>query len=271
MRDAIARGYVVAATDYTGLGTPLPHPYLVQASAAHDMIDSVRAARAIAAAGAGRRYAVRGESQGGHAALSAGEYAARYAPELALVGVAAAAPPTDLVANLSGGADPSVRAFLTAFTAYSWSQHFGAPLATLGNRSTAGLIRRLARNNCVTLGAKPRLGTVIGVLALRRDLKGVDLGRRQPWARIARENSPGQRPAGAPLFIAQNEGDVIVSPAVTRAFVEKLCRRRERVRFVTLATPGGHPTSATDSAPATFDWLDARFAGARAPSDCAFG
>lgn len=268
MRDALARGYVIAATDYTGLGTSLPNPYLVGASVAHDMIDSVRAARAIPGAGAGNRYVVWGESQGGHAALFAGEYAASYAPDLRLVGVAAAAPPTDLVANLSGGSDPSVRAFLTAFTAYSWSQHFGAPLSSLGNRSTQGIITRLARNNCVTLGSKPRLGTVIGVLALRRDLKGVDLGQRQPWARIARDNSPGQRPAGAPLFIAQNGNDVIVSPAVTRAFVQKLCRRGERVRYLTLATKGGHPTSATDSATATFDWMDARFAGARAPSDC---
>lgn len=268
MRDALARGYVIAATDYTGLGTSLPNPYLVGASVAHDMIDSVRAARAIPAAGAGSRYVVWGESQGGHAALFAGEYAASYAPELRLVGVAAAAPPTDLVANLSGGTDPSVRAFLTAFTAYSWSEHFGAPLSSLGNRRTAGIITRLARNNCVTLGSKPRLGTVVGVLALRRDLKGVDLGRLQPWAGIARANSPGQRPAGGPLFIAQNTTDVIVSPAVTRAYVDKMCRRGERVRFITFATKGGHPASATDSATATFDWMDARFVGARAPSDC---
>ena len=49
----------------------------------------------------------------------------RYAPELQLVGVAAGAPPTDLVQNLSPGSDPSIRAFLTAFTAYSCRCAFG--------------------------------------------------------------------------------------------------------------------------------------------------
>ena len=269
MTAAIARGYVIAATDYTGLGTPLPNPYLVGASVAHDMLDSVRAARAIRGAGAGDRYVVWGESQGGHAALFAGEYARSYAPELKLVGVAAAAPPTDLVANLNGGKDPSIRAFMTAFTAYSWSEHFGAPLSTLGNKSTAGIITRLARNNCVSLGGKPKIGMVLGVLTLRRDLKNVDLGRLQPWAGIARKNSAGQRPAGGPLFIAQNTTDVIVSPAVTHDYVKKMCRRGERVRYITFATKGGHPASATDSATQTFDWMDARFAGRPAPSDCA--
>lgn len=268
MSAAIARGYVIAATDYAGLGTPLPHPYLVGASAAHDMLDAVRAARAMPQAGAGERYVVWGESQGGHAALFAGEYAARYAPELKLVGVAAAAPPTELAANLTGGKDPSIRAFMTAYTAYSWSEHFGAPLATLGNRQTAGIITRLARNNCVALGGKPKLGMIIGVLVLRRDLRNVDLGRLQPWARIAQDNSAGQRPPGGPLLIAQNSTDVIVSPAVTHDFVRQLCRRGERVRYITFATKGGHPASAQDSATATFDWMDARFAGRAAPSDC---
>lgn len=69
-----------------------------------------------------------------------------YAPDLKLMGVVAAAPPTDLVENLRSGSDPSVRALMTAFTAYSWSQHFGVPLTTLGNRSTRGIINRLAQN-----------------------------------------------------------------------------------------------------------------------------
>ena len=38
-------GYAIAATDYPGLGTPGPHPYLVGDSEARAVIDSVRAAR----------------------------------------------------------------------------------------------------------------------------------------------------------------------------------------------------------------------------------
>lgn len=264
---ALARGYVVVATDYAGLGTPQPHPYLVGASAAHSVLDSVRAARLLPGAGAGASFAVWGESQGGHAALITGELARSYAPDLRLVGVAAAAPPTDLVANLTGGTDPSVRAFLTAFTAHSWSRHFRISLSTIGRPATARLIGRLAQN-CLAIGKKPKLGTVIGIMALRRDLKGVDLGRIQPWARTARANSAGQRAPGAPLFIAQNSKDVIVSPGVTLAFARRLCTRGARVRYMTMATPGGHVTSGADSATLTLDWIGARFAGTRAPSDC---
>lgn len=181
--------------------------------------------------------------------------------------VAAAAPPTDLAENLRAGSDPAIRAFLTAFTADSWSRHFGAPLSTLGNRATAGVITRLARNNCIELGSKPRSGTVLGVLVLRRDLKGVDLGRIEPWARIARANSPAARDPGAPMLIAQNPRDFVVGAAITQAHARRLCRAGARVRY--LAIKGkGHETSAADSAAATLDWIDARFAGAPASSSC---
>ena len=46
----LAHGYVVVATDYEGLGTPGVHAYLVGLSEARAVLDSVRAARNLAAA-----------------------------------------------------------------------------------------------------------------------------------------------------------------------------------------------------------------------------
>ena len=92
-------GHVVAVTDYEGLGTDGVHPYLVGESEGRSAIDIVRAVGAMdldtgfATTG---RYAVAGLSQGGHAALWAGQVAPHYAPELDLVGVVAAAPAADL-------------------------------------------------------------------------------------------------------------------------------------------------------------------------------
>ena len=265
---AITRGYVVVATDYAGLGTPQPHPYLIGGSAGRSVLDAVRAARAIPEAGAGSRFAVWGESQGGHASLWTGQIAQQYAPDLSLMGVAAAAPPTEMIDNLTGGTDPSVRAFMTAFTAHSWSQHFGVSLRTLGSKSTGDIIARLAKNNCVALGAKPKMGMMIGIAVLRARLKNVDLGRISPWKDIARDNSPAPRDYGVPFLIAQNDADVIVAPDVTREFVRKLCRSGARLRYVTIVGAGGHSTSATDSTDVTLDWIDDRFAGERAPTDC---
>ena len=85
-------GYVVAATDYEGLGTPGLHPYLVGESEGRSVLDAARAARGLKAAAVGRKALVVGLSQGGQAALFAGELAASYAPELRVLGVAAEAP-----------------------------------------------------------------------------------------------------------------------------------------------------------------------------------
>lgn len=51
-------GYAVVATDYQGLGTPGPHPYLVGKAEALAVLDSVRAAHHLAQAGAGTTFAV---------------------------------------------------------------------------------------------------------------------------------------------------------------------------------------------------------------------
>ena len=60
------------------------------------MIDIVRAARSLPRVGEGKDFTVWGHSQGGQAVLFAGMMASAYAPELRLLGVAAAAPATDL-------------------------------------------------------------------------------------------------------------------------------------------------------------------------------
>lgn len=264
---AVQHGYVVVAPDYPGLGSGGAHPYLVGPPTARSVLDAVRAAQAIPGAASGKRFAVWGLSQGGHAALWTGQLARSYAPDLELVGVAAAAPPTNLIANLRGQSDPSVRAFLTAFTAYSWSRYYGAPLSTLGGKQTQDIIRRLAQNNCLTPDAKPKLGTKIGVLVLRQRLRKVDLGSIQPWAGYAGTNSADASPIGVPLLIAQNPKDVVVARAVTRQFARNACAIGRRVRWID-ASGVGHQTTAKDTAADTIAWIGDRFAARPAPSDC---
>lgn len=267
LEEMIRRGYVVVAPDYPGLGNPMPHGYLVGRETARSVLDAVRAAQAIPGAAAGRGFAVWGESQGGHAALWTASEARSYAPGLTLVATAAAAPPTDLAANLRLGTDANVRTMLTAFVAYSWSERFRAPLGTLFNRSTQGVVTRLARNNCIELGKTPRLGTILGVAAVRRALRNKDLGKIEPWAGIARTNSVTAGLVPGPLLITQTEEDPIVAPAVTLAFARQFCRSGRALRYIRL--PGGdHGHSARDSSTATLDWVDARFAGEREPNDC---
>lgn len=264
---AIHQGYVVVAPDYPGLGSPMPHPYLVGGDAAHSVLDAARAARSIPGAAAGGQFAVWGESQGGHAALWTAVRARSYAPDLTLVGTAAAAPPTELADNMRKASEPNVRALLMGFTMYSWSQRFGYSMDGVVSKMNQDVTRKLAQNNCLSLDASPRLATIIGILSLRGALKNKDLGRIEPWAATMRANSVDAAAVPGPLLIAQSGKDPLVAPDVTKTFAKAVCRRRTAVRWIEL--PGGdHAHTGRDSAVETLAWIGARFDGAAPPDDC---
>ena len=267
LNEAIARGYVVVAPDYPGLGSDGVHPVLVGVSEGRSVLDAVRAARGIPDANAGTRFALWGESQGGHAALWSGQIASRYAPDLQLVGIAAVVPPTDLARNFKEGSDARVRALLTAYTATSWSRYYGASMAVLGPKSTQNVMIRLADNNCVQAAANPKLGMVLGIVVAQRAIRNLDLSTKAPWGRLMRENNPSAAAISVPAFIATGTGDVIVAPAVVRDFALRACALGKSVRFLSVKG-GGHATVARTEAATILGWIDARFAGQRPQSNC---
>jgi acetyl esterase/lipase len=266
LRAMLDRGYVVAATDYPGLGTPGVHPYLVGTSEAHAVLDSVRAARAIPEAAAGVQFAVWGHSQGGQAALFTGLEAARYAPELKLVGVAAAAPATDLGALMTDDLGTGGGNNITAMTLWSWARVYGAPMDKVVSSQAEPVIDRLTKL-CVErwFDMFTRRGPT---LALEKSFLRVNnLANEEPWRRLLEENSPGPLPADIPVFLAQGSADGLVRPAITEAYRAQLCRNGNRVEFVLM--PGvGHAFIARDVAGAAVAWMQARFAGGPAPTNC---
>lgn len=258
-------GYVIVATDYVGLGTKDAHPYLVGVSAARAVIDSVRAARQLTDAGAGRRFAVWGHSQGGHAALFTGLDASAYAPELTLVGVAAAAPATRLVDLFEADrATPSGRS-LTSMAVLSWSRVFGFPLDRFVEKQAIPRFEALAED-CIETPAD-FMKESADEKALARAFLKVDPVRTPELRAIMDRNTPGPLPAGTPVFIAQGTADDLVRPAVTRAYVASLCRGGAHVRLHTLPG-GGHMWAGRDSAAAAVAWIGQRFEGHAPPDDC---
>lgn len=264
--DAVGQGYVVVAPDYIGLASPTMHPFLVGPDTANAVLDAVRAAREIPGAAAGSDFAVWGESQGGHAALWTAITARSYAPDLTLVGTAAAAPPTDLAANLRDGSDKNARALLLSFALHSWSTLYGFSLDAVASRANQGIIHRLAENNCISFNQKPKLGTILGILTIARATKNKDIARIEPFGSFARTNSVDPARVPGPLLIAQSSKDTIVAPAVTRKFAKAVCRRGTGVRWIDMA--GDHGTSAKDSSAETIAWIGARFDGQPPPNDC---
>ena len=81
----LRQGYAVVASDYEGMGTDGPHPYMMSRSAATSTLHAVLAAQ--------RRYplsndaVIVGQSQGAHTAANSGLMQAEIAPTLGLRGV----------------------------------------------------------------------------------------------------------------------------------------------------------------------------------------
>ena len=261
----IALDYVVTATDYPGLGTRGPHPYLVGESEGRALIDSVRAARGIEAAGASGRYVAWGHSQGGQAALFAGELAPIYAPELTLAGVAAIAPATELTTLLEDDVAERAGRLVAAYSLWSWSRVYGAPLEPVVSDSAVGVIDRAARDCIETWGEVYK--AVFDSDGLNAKFLKPGAFDAEPWKKLLEDNLPGRRPIAAPIYVAQGQEDTIVRPSVTADFVAGLCRTGERVRYETL--PGvDHMRAGRASATSAIQWMRDRFDGKRAPTTC---
>lgn len=266
LRTMVERGYAVAATDYPGLGTAGPHPYLVGISEARAVLDSVRAARGLPQSGGSRRFAVWGHSQGGQAALFAGMLAKTYASELELVGVAAAAPATELATLMAADLGTNGGRNLTAMTLWSWQRVFNAPMDRVVDREAIPVVNLLAEE-CIE--------SIYDVLVRRRTARPLEeffLSVRnpldlEPWRSLAASNTPGVLSSGIPVFISQGDADDLVRPDVTKEYVRQLCQAGSKVRLVILPNVN-HGFIARDSAAAAVGWMADRFAGVPPPDDC---
>jgi acetyl esterase/lipase len=265
LKDMLDRGFIVAATDYQGLGTEGPHPFLVGESEAHSVIDAVRAARSVPG-GAGSRFAVWGHSQGGHAALFAGVIARSYAPELELTGIATAAPATDLTtlfredANTTGGMN------ITALALWSWSQVYGQPLASVVRPEAMTSVETVA-GECIGSLRTARTRSKADKQLASGFLKVSYLPSTPPWKAYVEVNSVRPVAANIAVFIAQGTADTLVDPNVTRSYAKALCRNGNRVELDML--PGvRHGFAAFKSSRQAIAWLADRFAGTPAPDEC---
>lgn len=266
--DALDNGWAVVATDYIGLGTPGPHPYLIGQGEGRSVLDAVRAAHEVAEVDLSERTVVWGHSQGGGAALWTGILAAKYAPEVDVVGVAGIAPATDLI----GLVDTITRnPFGTLFAAYLIDAYAAAyPDVTPGDYLSAAAQPAMAQatNLCVddypqqaALAQDPGLQ---GQIYVGSPTSGA-LGKR------LRQNTPTD-PIPAPILILQGEKDVLVLPTVQQTFVAERCGRSGSGPLDYRVYPGRdhvdiiRPSSAM--VPDLISWTTDRFDDKPAPTSC---
>lgn len=267
LRSFVERGYVVAATDYPGLGTPETHPYLVGDSEARAVIDIVRVARTMPEAGGGNRFVVWGHSQGGQAALFTGMIAKEYAPELNLLGVAAAAPATDLVTLMNDDINSVGGKNITAMTLWSWHRVYNASLDKIVDPRALPAMNRLA-TECIEgpfdLAVRQRTEKPLEQYFLT--VQGP--ASIEPWQSLLRKNSAGALPQQIPVFLAQGTIDQIIRPDVTRDYMSKICRAGSKAKLLMLPDIG-HGRAAQASTMEAVNWISDRFTGEAPPDDCA--
>lgn len=254
MRLLLDRGYVIAATDYVGMGTAGPDSYLVGDTGGNAVLDAVRAAQHLEDTRASERVVLWGHSQGGQAALFAAQRAPAYAPDLTIAGVAVAAPAADLTALLSDHINDisGVTIGSYAFTAYA--QVYADRGATLDGILTPAAYAVLPEMNqlCLLSGmtqlhhiAQPVVGHFVTA----------DPATVQPWASILAENSAGGTGFSAPLFVAQGLEDTLVLPAASEQFVAHEKQLGVDVDFHPISD-ADHGTVAYLALPALMAWLD---------------
>lgn len=257
-------GFVVALTDYEGLGPTGAHPYFEPKTAAFNMIDAVRAARQVEPA-ASSRWLAFGVSQGGQAAWAAAEWAASYGDGLNFLGSAALSPAT----NMSGLAQLSSSGWL------SHDEQALLPMTLTGLRVSHPEIvlsdylhGPLADNQPMWLACTgPDVATRLQVAST------LDRTASEPSSPAAADRlekaladlAVPQRPASGPLLVITGDADQVVRPQWVRNAVREACRFGDTVEFVVRPGEGHDNLAGGDQAGV---WLLDRLAGKPAPNNC---
>jgi alpha-beta hydrolase superfamily lysophospholipase len=261
----ISRGYVIAATDYPGLGTPGIHPYLIGVSEARSVIDIVRAARKFPSAAASNRYVAWGHSQGGQAVLFVNQIASSYAPELQLLGVVPVAPPTQLKDNLHDVIATNSGRILASYTLVAWSQLYNTSMNDVTRRGSRPIIRLVAKQCALTRLSGS--GVMLTANLLGANMVLPSFWTSKTWIDAARENSADPARMTAPLLVAQGTEDHLVLPGFTDAFVRAACASGARVGLLNI-DGGSHFWAGLDSADFAVNWVAQRFASQPLPRGC---
>lgn len=261
------RGYVVAVSDYQGLGTDDPHPYLEPNSSAYDLIDAVRAA-GNAVPDASTRWAALGISQGGQASWAAAELVPEYGDGLDFVGAANLSPAADLSHIINDSGIQELTIAQTMFMPYLLE---GLRVSEPDFEISAYLRGPIADASDVTLSC------INAKLVEKADLlQKISPGDIGPSTSEDTENLRGwlqeralpRQPSAGPLFVAVGTEDQLVLPQWTQYAVTRACEMGDVVEF---HINEGERHADARAVPAAVDWVTDRFAGLPAPNTCPVG
>lgn len=257
LQDLLARGYVVAAPDYQGLGGPGVHQYLVGDTAARGALDAARATRQVRGSKAGADVVMLGWSQGGHAALAAGEIAPAYAPELRVRGIATLAPSATIMSpvvnQLFRSGTPHVYEIIRGY-----ASAYGLSTALLSPRGRD--IVEVAGQACI-LEVFKEVGRSKepGVIA--------DVTDDPAWKAALESNQSGLRVSAAPVLVVHGSADAIVPFASTDLYQARACAVGTKLQIERIEGTD-HRSTIPAGREGILYWLEMRLRGERVKTSC---
>lgn len=275
LNEAIDQGYVVTATDYAGLGTEGPQMYLIGQDEARDVINSVRMAKNFPGVDAGSTYGVFGHSQGGHSALWTGHVSPEYAPELKLVGVAAAAPAAELAPLVDVQWDQMAAWVIGPEVLVSFPERYP-------DLPTDGIVTQNGMNDIESMSQ-----TCIDDAAIEAMIDS-KLGRKffetnpmdnPKWRAAATAETPKPLSKSMPTIMIQSVNDGVVVPSSNSVLQTTWCKAGSALQTDWLGPLAGskppiklnpmtHMQTGIAAGPMALSWIDQRFEGGQVPSNC---
>ncbi|MDL4818434.1 lipase family protein [Actinomadura opuntiae] len=262
INEMLQAGYAVAETDYEGYHENPTTTYVVN-SMGYDLIDAVRAAQRLPEAGLSpdAPVAFRGYSQGGAAAMWAGQKQPGYAPELKLTGVVGGGVPSDLAAV--GAPLEGAKPF--GFLLYSMVGMDNAypelKLASYANDAGKAMLADFQDNVCTLELLLGYQGKTVPDYFTSSPYANED------WLARVAENTLGADPIKAPVFQYHSTADEIVAFGQAKELRDNYCRLGvqetwktwDKISHITLVYRGNQDAMA---------FLADRFAGKPATSNC---
>lgn len=268
VNDMLRAGYAVAITDYEGYHENPTSTYMIGRSMGHALIDVVRAAQRFPAGGLSATTPVvfRGYSQGGGAAMWAGELKPTYAPDMNLVGIAGGGVPADLA--LVGIPLEGADGFGFFFYALVGQDNAYEDLSLAPHLNDRGRteVARMAQEVCA--------------LELITDFDGghlADYTATSPlstaWLTRLNENKLGSGTIGVPVFQYHESADGLVAFPQAQALRNTYCSKSVNHTWKTYDTAGATPLirhlNLVYRANADVNtFIAARIAGTPATSNC---
>ena len=218
----LEQGFAIVATDYQGLGTPGPHPYLAVRPETYSVLDSARAVLK-AYPNVANKIVVIGQSQGAGAAFATAGLAPAYAPELSVRGGVATGLPYLTAAILQPPANPPPADKADPTVAYSL--YIAVMIQGMDASRTAD---QLVTERALPLLQEART-TCVGPLF--RDVQQAGLNRANALKEDYRAAFAAVLPVmeyttvhlAQPLFVGTGQQDHDVPPVFQLTLVRKAC------------------------------------------------